>query len=181
LAFATALYLDPRAEAEARGVWQAVTRATGSAFLSGTGMGPHVTLAIYGDAEEDALRAALAAFDGTETEFALASAGTFPGDEGVVFLAPVVDEPLLRLHRAWHDLAPGSETLYAPGSWVPHLTVGYALPAEALAPALAAARASLPLRGRFESLVLVEFERRAAGPVRQVAQRSLGRMPRIRL
>jgi len=181
LAFAIALYLDTRADREARAVWQAVRQATGSATLLETGMGPHVTLAIHGDAEEGALRAALDAFDGPGTEFVLASAGTFPGEEGVVFLAPVVDDPLLRLHRSWHALVPGSEPLYAPGSWVPHLTVGYALPEEALPAALAAARASLPLRGRFESVVLVEFERRAAGPVRQVAQRPLGSMPRRRL
>jgi len=173
MAFAVALGLDASAGAAARAAWEAVRQATGSTVLFDIGMEPHVTLAIYGEAEADALRAALAAFDGPPTEFALASAGTFPGDEGVVFLAPVVDEPLLRLHRSWHALAPGSEPLYAPGAWVPHLTVGYALPDAALPAALGAARAALPLRGRFASIVLVEFKRRAAGPVREIAQRPL--------
>jgi 2'-5' RNA ligase len=104
--------------------------------------------------------------------FVLASAGTFPGPEGAVFLAPVVDDALLGVHREWHALAPGGMEHYRPGAWVPHCTVGFRL-ADA-GTAAAVARAALPIRGRFERIALVEFEPRATAPVRSLVERPLG-------
>ena len=114
---------------------------------------------------------AVGGFRGGRTPFVLTSAGTFPGDEGVAFLAPVADELLLRLHRDWHALAPGGIAYYAPGPWVPHCTVGLRL--ADVAPAVAAARALLPIRGRYESIALVEFDPHLRTPVRHLVERPL--------
>jgi len=132
----------------------------------------HVSLAAYLEGSRGPLEAALARFRAAApVPLTLASAGTFPGGEGVVFLAPVVDEALLRLHRDWHALAPGGIPYYAPGAWVPHCTVGFHL--ADVVPAVAAAREALPIRGRFESIALMEFDPDLRTPVRQLAEQPL--------
>lgn len=171
MGLAVELRFDAGAERAVRGVWEAVRAATGSGLLFDLETRPHVSLAADPEGVRGPLDGALARFRAAPIPFALASAGMFPGDEGVVFLAPVVDEPLLRMHRAWHSLAPGGLAHYAPGAWVPHCTVGLRLPD--VAPALAAARALLPIRGRYESIALVEFDRDLSAPVRCLVERPL--------
>jgi len=170
MGLAVELCFDREAERAAFAVWEAVRAATGSGVLFDLRARPHVSLAVY----PGGLRGgddALARFRAAPVPFTFASAGTFPGDEGAVFLAPVVDEALLRLHREWHALAPGGVPHYAPGAWVPHCTVGFRL--ADVAPAVAAARAALPIRGRFESISLVEFDRDLEQPVRPLIERRM--------
>jgi 2'-5' RNA ligase len=181
MGLAVELRFDAEAERAVLGVLEAVRAATGSSVLFDLRARPHVSLAVYpegvrGAASAEAfagksLERAVAGLRAAPLPFTLASAGTFPGDEGVVFLAPVVDDALLRLHREWHALAPGGLPYYAPGAWVPHCTVGFRLPD--VAPALAAARALLPIRGRYSSIALVEFERDLSAPVRCLVERPL--------
>ena len=110
------------------------------------------------------------AFAAPATPFLLSSAGTFPGDEGAAFLAPVVKAALLELHRRWHAAFPGSNGYYLPGRWVPHCTVGVLLERPALGEALEIARRALPIRGRFSELALIAFERSALTPVECLAR-----------
>lgn len=170
MALAVELGFDPRAESAVLAVWEAVAAASGSRLLLDLRVRPHVSLAVYPEGApgaEDAFRAIRAA----PLPFAFASVGTFPGDEGVVFLAPVVDEALLRFHRDWHALAPGGNPHYAPGAWVPHCTVGFRL--ADVGSALASARALLPIRGRYESIALIEYDPGFATPVRTLVERPL--------
>ena len=170
MAYAIELLFDKETEAAVQEVWEAVANATDSSFLLDIGARPHVSLAVY---EEADLASTLEAFGARSLPVQLASAGAFPGKEGAVFLAPVVTPDLLDLHRRWHEEAPGSAPLYAPGAWVPHATVGILLPDDAVKEALAVARAGLPLQGCFESAVLIEFEMGGKRPVQYVAEIAL--------
>jgi 2'-5' RNA ligase len=181
MGLAVELHFDREAERAVLSVWEAVRAAGGNGKLFDLRARPHVSLAVYpegarGPAFAEAmagrpLEHAVAAFRAAPLPFTLASAGTFPGEEGVVFLAPVVDDRLLRLHRDWHALAPGGMELYGPGVWVPHCTVGFHL--KDVAPAVAVARAALPVRGRYESISLIEFDRDLARPVRCLLEQPL--------
>lgn len=55
------------------------------------------------------------------------SLGIFPGENPIVYLALVKDEPLLRLHElVWQRLQAHLEQpnlYYAPPAWVPHITL----------------------------------------------------------
>lgn len=172
MALAIVLGFDATAEQAVVEVWEAVRAASGSSRLFDLAERPHVSLASYPEGVRGPLEKAVAAFRAAPLPFVLASAATFPGAEGVAFLAPVVDDALLRLHREWHSLAPGGMEVYRPGTWVPHCTVGVHL-AE-MAPAVAAARAALPIRGWFESIALIEFDRDLKTPVRYLVERPLG-------
>lgn len=93
---------------------------------------------------------------------AFAAVGTFPGKEGVVFLAPVVSSELLALHRTFHEqllqLGQRSWEYYLPGRWIPHCTVGLGLAGSSLSEAIALCRSSTAL-GPFgiRELGLIEF------------------------
>jgi len=181
MGLAIVLGFDAAADRAVRGVWEAVRAATGSGKLYDLRARPHVSLAVYpegrgglpfGEATAGwPLEEAVRRFRAEPLPFVLASVGTFPGAEGAVFLAPVVDEPLLRLHREWHAIAPGGREHYSPGAWVPHCTVGFNLPDAAVPSAVAAAAARLPIRGRYESLVLIEFDPKGTAPIRELVER----------
>jgi 2'-5' RNA ligase len=171
MGLAVGLCFDAETERAVLGVWEAVRAVSGNSVLFDLRARPHVSLAVYPEGARGPLEGAVAGFRAAPLPFVLASAGTFPGAEGVVFLAPVMDEALLRLHDAWHALAPGGLAYYHPGAWAPHCTVGFRL--ADVVPALAAASALLPIRGRYESIVLIEVDPDLRTPVRHLVERPL--------
>jgi 2'-5' RNA ligase len=163
--YAVELLFDPEAEAAVLEVWREVRARTGNSVLFDLAGQPHVTLAVHEERDGPQLDRAVRAFLAPATPFLLSSAGTFPGDEGAAFLAPVVTDALLELHRRWHAASPGSNEYYCPGQWVPHCTVGILLEGPALSEALEVARCAVPIRGRFSEIALIAFERHALTPV----------------
>lgn len=170
MGLAVELRFDPEAERAVLRVWEAVRAASGCGKLFELQARPHVSLAVYPEGASGASDA-IAGFRAAPLPFVLTSAGRFAGDEGVVFLAPVADDALLRLHREWHTLVPGGIAYYAPGAWVPHCTVGFHLPD--VAAGVAAARGLLPIRGHYASIALIEFDPLLRTPVRHLVERPL--------
>ena len=115
-------------------VW---ARPWGNLRLSELGARPHVSLSVYGDGlDTNGFPERLLEFARSidPFDFTLSSLGTFPGQEGVVFLAPVVTRRLLEVHarlprgvfEAHNNTGMGH---YLPGNWVPHCTVAIDLSA----------------------------------------------------
>jgi len=89
------------------------------------------------------------------------SVATFPSDEGVVFLAPVVTANLLFLHERLYEALRQSGALianwYSPGQWVPHCTVAHGLPSGRVPHVIELClKGPLPLVGHVEQIALVE-------------------------
>jgi 2'-5' RNA ligase len=177
MAFAVELLFDRATETAVRKVWEVVRAVTGGSLLQDVAARPHVSLAVYDvgadGPDRSSLEGAFGGFRLPAFDVALASVGAFPGEEGVVFLAPVVTPELLDVQQAWHAAAPGSSAYYRPGSWVPHATVGILLPDVVLKEAVAVARPALPIRGRFEGVALIEFTDERT-PIRYLAEKALG-------
>ncbi|MGC4191887.1 MAG: 2'-5' RNA ligase family protein [Thermomicrobiales bacterium] len=117
---------------------------------------PHLTLALIDEADlgaaGDALADLAAGMHGTT--IAVDSIGLFPGEQPVLFLNPVASGVLLALHRRVHAalrnvgiVTDGPGHNYVPGRWVPHVTLGRAIDAAALDPAI---RIANRFRLRFE-------------------------------
>jgi 2'-5' RNA ligase len=157
--YAVELLFDPEADAAVREVWREVAAQTGNSVLPDLAGQPHITLAVHEEQDAPQLDRAVRAFQAPATPFLLGSAGSFPGNEGVAFLAPVVTDELLDLHRRWHAASPGSHEHYRPGHWVPHCTVGILLEGPALSEALEVARCALPVGGRLAEIALIQIER----------------------
>ena len=102
---------------------------------------------------------------------AFASVGTFPGGEGVLFLAPVVTPDLIAVHARFHESFAAWDGIawpvYGPGVWVPHCTLGLRLSAEVLERAVTITREyALPIAARFERAQLISIPRDLSEGVR---------------
>ncbi|MCB0335556.1 MAG: 2'-5' RNA ligase family protein [Bdellovibrionales bacterium] len=126
--FSVELYFDQTSEAQLN----AVAEAVGPKFHL-EGSLPHISLAVFETVDHTKFKERLSDFAKNLEPFEIhiASVGTFPGDEGVVFFAPVVDLKLLTTHSTFHqefnDLLSQKWAYYEPGRWVPHISIGYGL------------------------------------------------------
>jgi len=131
---AVELLFDDGAEAAVLKLWRGLRDAGLGATLLDLGVRPHISLGVYDRPVLTEARELLKAFSASETpvEFRFSSVGSFPGDEGVAFLAPVITRDLLGLHSRYHDhfahLRNAVRPYYLPGAWVPHCTVGFGIP-----------------------------------------------------
>ncbi len=129
MAQALEMFLDEAAERDVRRLWARID-AAGVPSLAGQTHGrhrPHVTLGIaesLAAVSRDALRSVLVE---APIRLDLHTLGTFPGEEGAIFLAVTTEGRLLRLHQRVHEiLAQGAQEpweYYRPGRWVPHCTL----------------------------------------------------------
>jgi 2'-5' RNA ligase len=129
---------------------------------------PHVTLAVYPDDRdvEDmrrVLETLVAQLPALAVRFA--ALGLFPGPDTVLWVAPVVTEELLRRHADLVAVLPAGHPHYRPGSWVPHVTLGRAPSAAAIAALDAVWQ---PFSGTLDRVEIVHF-----APVEIVASWSL--------
>ena len=159
------LTLDSEAERTVRSIWAELDDAGVSSRMLEISNPPHVTLGIFFEADVDGLTAAARSFaaDQSPLELRFESAGSFGGDAGVVFLAPVVTPSLLDLHRAFHDGAAGVDAEpsphYLPNNWVPHCTTGFNVPPDQMGRALTMTRAcGLPFTARVTGLGIGTFD-----------------------
>jgi len=109
----------------------------------------------------------------------LASAGFFPNNPSVLYLAPIVDEQLLDLHRLVNnDLEPLCTTfspLYREDNWVPHCTLALELDQDTFAASCAAlAEVFTPLDTLAVQLSLI-----ACCPFCEQAVFPLGPLPKV--
>ena len=177
MGYAVELFYDHESELAVRKVWDGAGEATGQSSLSETGARPHVSLAVYDDdLDATGFQEKLQEFaDTTEPfEFRLTSVGTFPGNEGVVYLSPVMTQDLMAVHRRYHQTflkyEPYVQAYYLPGNWVPHCTVAIDLEVSGILKAVAYCRTRFqPVTGRFAEIGLVEFQ-----PVKELSIYDLG-------
>lgn len=159
------LFLDRAAEAAVRTVWAELADLIPGG-VPGPGARPHVSMAVYDRADVDGFRADLAAFAARRpvVEVGLASWGAFAGAEPVVFLAPVVTRDLLALHEDFQQRFAAFGPIppyHRPGGWVPHCTLAMGFDADLLPRVVETChRAVRPIRGRIESIGLVEYSPR---------------------
>jgi 2'-5' RNA ligase len=129
MGYAVTLNLSRDSAARVVQVWESLAREAINSVMLDVGAQPHISLAVLTDLNPEVLRVDLSRFaEGTPPlAVDLAFAGTFPTAEGVVFLAPVVTQELLGVHRRFHrvlrERGVDPVEYYWPGKWVPHCTV----------------------------------------------------------
>lgn len=176
--YAVELYFDAATTAKIRPLWDAIHASCGG---SPVGVQPHISLAAVPAEQPEQLLAITQAFAQQTAPLAvqLDAVGTFPGAEGVVYLAPVVTQTLLALHRAFHQQLNANGLIsfpyYRPDQWVPHCTVGIRLPPEQIGCAINRCRQSdVFQRGELVAISLIELP-----AVRELAQFPLGKINKL--
>lgn len=161
--YAVEIYFDAPTEEVLRGVMEDLRTAGLPAPLLESDRRPHVTVMACQDVDDPVEDSLQSLAEGMPLKrVSLDSAGAFPGEEGVVFLGPVLDIDLLEFHHNVHELCDtlvaGRHKHYTPGSWVPHCTVAYGLAAEQVGHAVRICLRSLPLLGRLAEIGLRDVE-----------------------
>lgn len=148
MGYAVELTLDPVSTEAVRTLWHALTERGVNPTLPQLNAQPHISLAVYETLDPAAMGDELAAFAGelAPIDTVFSAVGTFPTNEGVVYLAPVVTAELLAIHARFHarmeQLGLRSNAYYRPGHWVPHCTIALEIPPADIPTAIALARAS---------------------------------------
>jgi len=144
-------------------LWDEVSAFEEQPSMRALGYPPHLTLAIYDtdDVSEEARKNALAHAAAEEAELRLRfdRIGVFDGPPVVVWADPEPKEPLMRMHHAIHAVIDSSlcRPYYRPGAWVPHLTLGMAVPVERRDAAMAFAHNFRGVEAIFDVIDCVTF------------------------
>ncbi|MCA8916919.1 MAG: 2'-5' RNA ligase family protein [Planctomycetes bacterium] len=165
--FALELFFDPRCETRLRRLLSGLRQAQlgGTVLIEDVKARFHITLAICDDVNEEKMCEVLAeiAEETPSLPVILSSLGLFPSAETVMFLAPVVDQELLDVHRVVTErVAEFSDTpwkLYRPGRWVPHCSLALRLPRDGVQKALdLLMESTFPITGELIDIGVSEFE-----------------------
>lgn len=173
--FSIELFFDAKSSLKIQQCGDWLEKAKVPAIFSTRGANPHVSLAVFEQYNPDRLHALLKKLASSfpPSPFRLSSIGTFPGGEGVLFLAPVVTSTLLEvhcwLHRALEKVVEGSWIYYDPEQWVPHCTLCVHLTPRKLSQGLELLRRKgVSIQGRYTHLALVETQPVRIKPIRLI-------------
>lgn len=165
--FAIELFFDPRCESRLRRLISSLreTQLGGTVLIEDVRARFHITLAVCDSVDEPAMCEVLKqlAQQTHALPVILSSLGMFPGAETVMFLAPVVDQELLDVHRLLHErlgeFSDSAWKLYLPGRWVPHCTLALKLPRDGVQKALDhLMQSTFPITGELIDIGVSEFE-----------------------
>src|ERR1035441_7056537 len=157
--FAIELFFDPKSDMAVQRWAQLLEKERVPTIFSTMGATPHISLAVFEQYDPQRLHPLMKNLASlvSPLPFLLSSLGTFPGKNGVLFLAPAPSPSLLeihsRLHRALARVIEGSWVYYFPGGWVPHCTLSMRLTGGKLAKGMELLRRKVKsLQGHYNRL-----------------------------
>jgi len=162
--YAVEMFFDKESDGYIRGLWRTLKESGISSYMHDSDNVPHITLSVFKELDTTDADKRLVAFTEKVSKFKLVflNLGAFPTDEGVLLLAPIVTEELLRVHKTFHDLfddlKQNQMPYYLPGSWIPHCTLSLNIPREKVHEALdAVIRTCKPIIAEVDRVGLVEY------------------------
>lgn len=163
--YAVALYFDEKSQAQLLSMMEDLCRAGVNSYLLDVGIRPHITLAYWKDQKgidvTDAIKRFAQAVKRTKVLFS--GIGIFPSDPKVVYLSPVKDDALIKLHQGLYgELAGKIENFsqnYTPDYWVPHCTLATKLTeAEVLKSITTLLKVEFPIEAQLSRIELLKCE-----------------------
>ena len=145
MSLAIELYFDDESDRRVRNLCSEL-KSSGIPVPSHGEFRPHISVATVAQEHVDAAKKAVENLAANTVKFSssLTAVGTFPGDEGVVFLTPSLSDGLMSIHRRTDDefetLRVPVSPLYSRGQWVPHCTVGIHVPSDQVPKAVSICR-----------------------------------------
>lgn len=161
--YAVTVYFDEKSQAQLLGMMEDLGRAGVNRYLLDVGIRPHITLAYWNGQKENDVTAEISryaqAVKGTKVLFS--SIGIFPADPKVVYLSPVKDDALIRLHQGLYGELDGKienfSQNYTPDYWVPHCTLATKLTeAEVLKSVNTLLKVKFPVEAQLSQVELIK-------------------------
>lgn len=161
--YAIVVYFDQKADKHISQLMRNICSEGINTYMLDVGIRPHITLAGFKESDVEKLLTFLKEYaKGTSVfDVKFLSLGIFPSDMSVIFLAPLVEGELIRLHKDFNSklekVATDFEPYYLPGEWVPHCTLAARMPKEELLKALEVTAANFkPLVASITQIGLVQ-------------------------
>jgi len=169
---AIVLYFDKKTEDKIFSIWRNLARGKLTSYLLDIGIRPHITLAVFEQAEIKSLSSATETFarDIESFEINLCSAGTFPVSRRPIYYLPVPTKQLLGIHSEYYNSIKSIglkwENYYLPENWVPHCTVAEKVGDENVFKQTFwyCCNAGIPITGKITHIGIFEFM-----PVKEIA------------
>jgi 2'-5' RNA ligase len=166
MAHALVVFFDDEADAKIRGLWSRIGVEHRHP--------PHLTYAVAGTIGPK-VRAALR--DDLSRlwlpDLWLQTLSAFATSENVLMLGAVVDNELLAVHSAVHDVLAGKvknpSAYYLPGNWVPHCTLAGGVSGEQVAAGFAALHPVEPIRAKVREMSVVDTQTGEIDPLRKAS------------
>jgi 2'-5' RNA ligase len=162
--YSVEIHFDRESGERIRQMIAAVGEQLGVGVLNEIESRPHVSLAVLEDVDPAVLSGIVERWAAGRRGFgmALSAVGSFPGDTGVIFVAPAMSPELLEMHESVYAALCAAglhvEDYYVPGKWVPHCTVCMNAPRERMEGIIEFVRRSAVFGAvRVVSVSVVEF------------------------
>lgn len=130
------LFFDKESEKELRKLWIFLDEQGINIDMLNINSTPHISITAFEDVKPELLKEKMKSFikDLSSFNIKLENIGTFPNNNGVIFLGVVVTQKLLYIHKKIHDLINEYKNVkapyYLPEKWIPHCTLGINLSKE---------------------------------------------------
>jgi len=127
--YAVVVYFDKEADLFVSQIIRNICLRGVNSYMLDVGIRPHITLAGFKDTNPLEFSKWLQTYAGNLDFFNIkfSSIGAFPSNPSVLFLAPVVEDEFINLHKCFNaqikEAASVFESHYLPGNWVPHCTL----------------------------------------------------------
>lgn len=164
MAYAVEMYFDTESDRQIRHLWKELHDKNVSSYMFTSGSRPHISLSVLNSLDIPDFARKLKEFAEKLKPFEIrfGSIGVFPEPAGVLYLAPIVTEELLKVHNDFNcvfaDYKNEMWYHYLPGIWMPHCTLATDIHKKDLPLALKyLLDSSLPAKARVEEIGIVEF------------------------
>lgn len=166
MAHALVVFFDDEADAKIRGLWSKIgvehRNPPHLTYAAAGTIGPKVRAALRDDLSRLWL-----------PDLWLHTLSAFATSENVLTLGAVVDNELLAVHSAVHDVLAGKvknpSAYHLPGNWVPHCTLAGGLTDEQAIAAFAALHPVAPIRAKVREMSVVDTQTGEIDPLRKAS------------
>lgn len=164
MAFSIELNFDEESNFIIKKMWKKLREKDISDYMDIYGVFPHISLAIIEDINVSEVGMIIEKSIEGEVIFdiKLSGVGSFPSDEGVLFLSVDHSDTLINFHKILHkhlEHINGHSKYYLPGFWFPHCTLGMNIDKLKMQDAFDIIKEDfVPLDVRIETIKLIEFD-----------------------
>jgi len=132
--YAIIFNFDKKSDKKIRKVFRFLKEKNLAPYMHESKNSPHIGTAIFDSYDEKLATTILPDFAEKHPPISLqfAGMGIFTGESPVIYFSPVVTNELLELHKELNTLMfpyiNNPLSLYMPGNWMPHCTIGFKFP-----------------------------------------------------
>ncbi len=164
MSFSIELHFDEKSNFIIRNMWRKLRERGISDYMDKHGVFPHISLAVFNDIDILEMEKRIEKVIKNQGVFSIkmSNLGSFPSNEGVLFVSPNFSDTLINLHKKLHEALKDIEEkweYYLPDFWIPHCTLGMNIPKLELQNAFDVIKEDFkPFDVKVETIQLVEFD-----------------------